>query len=116
MNTDTYKEKLLAEKTRLEKELGTVATKNQTSQTNWEGKEPDLNVDRADEGEVALVAEGIETNIAITNTLKNRLAEVENALFKIHSRIYGMCEVCGTHIEEDRLNANPAAKTCKAHM
>jgi RNA polymerase-binding transcription factor DksA len=29
---------------------------------------------------------------------------------------YGKCEVCGKAIEADRLEANPAAPTCKEHM
>ena len=29
---------------------------------------------------------------------------------------YGTCEVSGEQIEEDRLEADPAARTCKAHM
>jgi RNA polymerase-binding transcription factor DksA len=29
---------------------------------------------------------------------------------------YGICKVCGEEIEEARLEANPAAETCKAHL
>jgi RNA polymerase-binding transcription factor DksA len=52
----------------------------------------------------------------MTDTLEKRLADVENALNKIDGGSYGICEVCGNKIEEDRLEANPAARTCKACM
>jgi RNA polymerase-binding transcription factor DksA len=53
---------------------------------------------------------------AITETLDQRLDDINNALQKIVSGNYGICEVCGNPIEEDRLEANPAARTCKACM
>jgi Tfp pilus assembly PilM family ATPase len=44
------------------------------------------------------------------------LQEVMTALTKIEEGTYGTCEVSGDEIETDRLEANPAARTCKAHM
>jgi RNA polymerase-binding transcription factor DksA len=44
------------------------------------------------------------------------LNTVVHALGKIEAGTYGVCEVSGMDIEEDRLEANPAARTCKAHM
>lgn len=45
-----------------------------------------------------------------------RRREIVDALAKIAKGTYGTCEVSGEKIEEDRLEANPAARTCKAHM
>ena len=42
--------------------------------------------------------------------------EIDAALEKMEKGTYGICEVCNKPIEEDRLEANPAAKTCKEHM
>ena len=39
-----------------------------------------------------------------------------DALERIEKGTYGICEVGNEEIEEDRLNANPAARTCKAHL
>ena len=41
---------------------------------------------------------------------------VDEALEKIEKGTYGICETGGEKIEEDRLEANPSARTCKAHM
>jgi RNA polymerase-binding transcription factor DksA len=51
--------------------------------------------------------------------LEVRYNEIKSALKKIEESApgaYGLCEVGGEQIEEDRLEANPAARTCKAHM
>jgi hypothetical protein len=40
----------------------------------------------------------------------------DNVIKKIDENKYGLCEVCGKEIENDRLEANPSAKTCKEHM
>ncbi len=48
--------------------------------------------------------------------LRARLEEVKSALKKIETGAYGICEVCGKEIEEERLEANSAARTCKKHM
>ncbi len=48
--------------------------------------------------------------------LENRWNEVRAALKKIEAGTYGICEISGEPIEEDRLEVNPAARTCKEHM
>lgn len=116
MDTHFYKEKLEQEKNKLEQELATVGQKNPSNASDWQGREPDLDTDPADEEELADAKEGFETNSAIVDQLEIRLLEVTTALGKIEVGTFGICTVCGEHIEEDRLNANPAAPTCKKHM
>jgi RNA polymerase-binding transcription factor DksA len=55
-------------------------------------------------------------NTAILKQLETQLLDVSDALTRIEEGTYGVCEVCGEQIEEGRLNANPAARTCVAHM
>lgn len=115
MNTDTYKEKLVAEKKRVENELAHIGRK--TSITgDWEAVPEDMNIPRADVNETADEMEGFETRIATTATLEDRLAEITSALQRIENNTYGTCSICGAAIEADRLSANPAAATCKAHL
>jgi DnaK suppressor protein len=70
----------------------------------------------ADENEAADQLEDFEERQAETATLQERRTEIKDALTKIDDGKYGICEVSGEEIEEDRLEANPAARTCKAHM
>ncbi|MEI6843338.1 MAG: TraR/DksA C4-type zinc finger protein [bacterium] len=116
IDTNHFKGLLEAELKTLEGELATIARKNPSNKADWEGVEPEMNTDTADEEDVADALEGYETNLAILSQLETRLGEVKDALKKINSGTYGVCETSGEMIEMDRLEANPAARTCKAHM
>lgn len=113
----SFKQKLEEEKAHLEKELGTVAQEKDGT-GSWEAKgtlETDDNVD-ADPNVTADKIEEFETNQAITESFKADLLEINDALGKIEAGTYGLCEVCNKEIEDDRLAANPSARTCKEHM
>lgn len=116
MNTEHFKERLLGEKKRLETELSTVASKD--AEGKWEAKETAMDTlpPMADANEAADKIEEYEENKGIDKTLSARLGDVKDALARIEAGTYGRCEVCSAQIEEDRLEANPAARTCKAHM
>lgn len=116
MDTSHFKTLLEEEKVKLEGELATVGRKNPENPADWEAVEKDTGRDTAEEGEVANSMEEFETNTAILNQLETRLGEVRIALKQIEAGTYGTCTVCGEKIEEDRLEANPAAATCKQHM
>lgn len=113
---DYFKKKLEEEESLLKKELETVGVKNPNNPLDYEPKHADLDISEADRNEVADKIEEFGNNTAITNDLEIRLSEVRLALKKIEEGAYGTCEVSGTPIEEDRLEANPAARTCKAHI
>ena len=116
LDTEHFKKMLEDEAQVVEKELGTVGRKNVTRYPDWEATKPDDDRDRADETEVADDIEQLESNSAVLEQLKIRLNEVKSALQKIEKGTYGICEISGEPIELDRLEANPAATTCKTHM
>jgi len=111
-----FKNKLLEEKVLLEKELSSVGRVNSNNPNDWEGKQDELNIQEADRNESADRIEDYETNSAIEVELENRLLEINDALKRIENNSYGVCEIGGEKIEKDRLEANPAAKTCKTHI
>ena len=111
-----FKKKLLAEKDELEAELATVARKNPANPKDWEPV-PDAREDiPAARDDTADKIESFEENVAITRQLEARLAEVRDALERIENGSFGHCTVCRGAIETERLNANPAAQTCKQHL
>lgn len=115
MNIEHFRTRLTEEKARLEAELATVGRKNPSNPNDWEavpeetGLEADPN-DRADQ------MEEFGNNSAILKDLENRYNDVIAALARIENGTYGVCSVSGDPIEEDRLEADPAASTSKAHM
>lgn len=120
MNKDKithFKNKLTEELNLLEKELKTVGRRNPSNPNDWEATPPrGENDDSADKNIVADKIEDYETNTAILKDLEIRFNEVKKALEKIEKGVYGICEITGEKIEEDRLEANPAARTCKSHL
>ncbi len=115
LDTQNFKQKLLTEKALVEKELATVARRNPENKNDWE---PVADTDErpAERDEVADKIESFEENIAIVRRLEARLAEITTALGAIENGSYGTCSVCGNAIESPRLEANPSATTCKAHL
>lgn len=115
MNTEHFRTRLMEEKARLEAELATVGRKNPSNPNDWEavpeetGLEADPN-DRADQ------MEEFGNNNAILVDLETRYNDVLAALARLEEGTYGVCEVSGEEIEEARLEADPAARTCKAHL
>jgi len=114
-DTERFKTKLLTEKAELEEELKTVAKKSPGSASGWEADSGDIEVDSADENEVADKLEELEENSGVASQLENQLIEVVAALDRIEKGTYGICEVCGKPIEKERLEANPAARISIKH-
>ncbi|MEK7194111.1 MAG: TraR/DksA C4-type zinc finger protein [Patescibacteria group bacterium] len=118
MNLDIehFKQKLENEKAELESQLSLVATRNPADPLGWEPKPAEHDTSLADENTTADSIEDYEDNIAVTNSLEARYRDVISGLDKIKENSYGKCQICEKEIELDRLEANPAARTCKEHI
>lgn len=115
MNTTHFKERLEAEKAELEAQLRTVGRQNPSNPNDWEAVPSEVGQE-ADPNDQADLIENYEENTAILKDLEIRYNDVKAALEKIDAGTYGICEVSGEPIEEDRLEADPAARTSKAHL
>ena len=111
------KKKLEAEKAVLISDLKEVGViKNRKIPDDWEAVPAEDDNYRSDPNETADRMNSYEGNTALVSQLEKRLREVDQALENLKSGKYGVCIVCGKKIECDRLLANAAAPTCKAHM
>ncbi len=115
MNTDHFRERLIEEQTTLEAELQSVGRRNPENPNDWEAL-PQETGQESDPNDAADLITHYEDNTAILKDLEIRYNEVRTALARIENGTYGTCVVSGDPIEEDRLEANPAAKTCKQHL
>lgn len=113
-NTTEMKAALEAEKLKLESSLAEHGHFDPETK-NWVGSAPTESAEGADPNVTADTMEELGTNSAITEELEERYKNVIRALEKIEAGTYGVCEVGGEAIPEDRLRANPAARTCVAH-
>ncbi len=116
MDTQHYKTILEAEKSKLEEGLDALGQRDPEHKETWDVKRADLDISTADENEVADNAEESHIDSIVLDELEMRYRLVLHALKKIEEGTFGVCEVSGDPIEEARLLANPAARTCKAHL
>ncbi|MEX0672802.1 MAG: TraR/DksA C4-type zinc finger protein [Candidatus Paceibacterota bacterium] len=112
-----YKGKLEEEMENLIAELQTIGRINPDTPGDWEAVAANLDQPHsADLNEEADDIEEYGEHVAILEQLEIRFNEVKDAIERIEEDAYGICSVCGKKIEEDRLEANPAAKTCKSDI
>jgi len=115
MDTNKFKKQLEKELKLIEKEMGEVGRINPSNPKDWEPVETDMGSDPADNNDVADEMESFGENAAVLNKLEPKYNDIKTALEKIKNGTYGKCEVGGEDIPEDRLKANPSAKTCIKH-
>lgn len=117
INIEELKKKLSEERSLVEQELRTVGRINPDNPNDWEATaEANSNLDLSEQEERATGISDFADRNAVEFELEERFNEIRGALANIENGTYGHCIVCKKDVEEDRLNANPAAQTCKQHM
>ena len=109
-----FKEKLLAEKALLEAELSAIG--KQDTNGDWSATPAAHTEVEGDEADQADFIEEFDSKIARLGSLEKRYQQITQALARVETGTYGRCLKSGELIEEDRLEANPAAETSKAMM
>lgn len=110
-----FQSTLEREREELEVALEAIGRRKPNNPTDWEAEAPVEEVQPGDDNEQADKIEGYEENAAILKELEIRYNGVLSALERIEKGTYGVCEVSGESIEPERLQANPAARTCVEH-
>jgi DnaK suppressor protein len=112
---EEFRQRLLAERARLRAEVqedvsNDVATPGMASSDHaqWEASGGSSNHLADDATELFLQ----EEEIAIDNSLRGMITEIDNALERIAKGTYGKCERCGKPIPLKRLEARPFSTLC----
>jgi len=116
MDTIKYKERLESELADLTAELKSLGIHNPAVKEDWIATPQGVETNEADINVGADRVEDWDERRATLSNLEGRYNDVVLALKKIEDGTYGVCEISGETIEEDRLDANPAARTCKQHL
>ena len=109
------KEKLASERDVLLEELRDMGKLN-TETGEWEATPEEMESPQSDENDKADRFEDYEARSSMIRTLEPRLNSILKALKGLGRESFGKCEVCKKDIEMARLEANPAATTCKKHL
>jgi RNA polymerase-binding transcription factor DksA len=102
--------------TELTAELATIGIHDPKNPSDWVAIPESVGAPETDMDLIADTVEDWDERRALVATLETRYNTLVRALAKIDAGTFGTCEICGAPIEEDRLHANPAARTDKEHM
>jgi DnaK suppressor protein len=106
---DDTKTLLLAEKARLENELGQFTKKNDKVDGDYNATFPEYG-EQSDEN-AHEVADYL-ANKPLEMTMEKMLRDVNVALKRIDDGTYGVCKYCDNPIDEKRLLARPTSSAC----
>jgi RNA polymerase-binding transcription factor DksA len=116
IDAEKYKKEIASELAELNGELKALGIHNPEVKTDWIATPAGPVTGHADLNEAADEVEDWDERRATMAVLETRYNNLKRALQKIEEGKYGICEIGGEQIEEARLDANPAARTCKKHL
>ncbi|HAZ63528.1 MAG TPA: transcriptional regulator, TraR/DksA family protein [Armatimonadetes bacterium] len=108
LNQEFYEALLRAERARLEQMEQELEEKSRHANDSLEAysEADDVPADSA-----ALAAERERDQMLVAN-IQQTLGQIDFALDRISDGDYGICEICGVEVPEDRLERIPWASTC----
>lgn len=113
MDSDAAREHLTAERERLTEVKTGIGDPSDETENESIGELSDMDQHQADTGTETFDR---ERDLSILEQVEAELADVERALQRLDEGTYGNCEACGEPIEEERLEALPAARFCLKHQ
>lgn len=116
IDTNHYKKLLEEELARLTTDLQSIGKRSPHNREDWDPEFAAGNDSPADPNVAADNVEEYAERANESDQLEYQYNEVKDALYRIKEGTYGICEKCGREIEKERLDANPAAKTCLDDM
>ncbi len=116
IDTQQHKQTLHTELLQITHELKELGVENPDVPGDWISTPKDPVQNEADENIAADNSEDWQERRGTLSALETRFNNIKRALQKITDGAYGVCEIGGEEIEEDRLAVNASARTCKAHL
>lgn len=116
MQAQKYKAQLEQLLEEITKELQTIGIHDPKNPSDWVAIPEEFDANEPDLNDAADTVEEWNGRVGLVATLEPRYNNIVLALKKIEDGKYGACEICGAQIEEKRLDVNPAARTCIAHI
>lgn len=110
-----YKELLLTERKKLRNTLEGLGHVHTDDEYDFDASAEEEQTVEADESDRASEIENFSTRVILEAELEKRYQEIHAALDAMTEGTYGICRFCRKEIPDERLEANPAARTCMLH-
>ena len=105
----TIKNKLLEKEQQLMNEMEDLTGSGRSSAGKYQLMPPDYG---SDEDENSAEVAAFTTDLSVKEVLESSLRDVRSALARLEDGTYGICKYCGQPIDERRLLARPASRSC----
>ena len=115
MDDQDARDRLAAERDRLEQLRRGFDAEHLHDETEEESSSELSHVDNHP-ADVATDTFEREKDFSILEQVEAELADVERALQRLDEGSYGTCQACGEAIDDERLEAMPAARLCVRHQ
>lgn len=112
MDTDTVRQRLTEERSRLTATLEGLETDLEAQKDSLQ----ELSVVDEHQGDIATETFEREKDLSIVESVRAGLEDIDNALHRLDEGTYGECEICHKPIGDERLEAVPAARFCVEHQ
>ena len=109
------KDKLEKERDLLVGQMKDIGNLN-TDTGEWDAVPEAVDRAEADQNEMSDRFENFEERSSRIKVLEKRLQDILESLKGISTGSFGKCKICKKDIELARMEANPAAITCKKHL
>ncbi len=111
MDLEHARHRLDEERTRLQQVRETFEAEHLTDESESESMAELSSMDQH-QADVGTETFEREKDLSILERVEAELADIEHALARLDDGTYGTCEACGRRIDDDRLEAMPAARLC----
>ena len=105
----SYQKQLEMEKSKIQQELSNFGIAKSDDPNDFDSYMP--NIGLSEEDNTLEVSEYLN-KLSTESLLEDRLQEINQALHKIKTNTFGICEKCKKDIEIKKLDVNPAADYC----
>ena len=106
---EKYEQVLLAEKEQTQKIINSINDIQKRGNKNQSGDLSSYSIHQADMG---TDTDESEKRVYILNKELEKIKDINEALRRVYDKSYGICEICGCYIPENRLKIVPYAKYC----
>lgn len=114
VDQDQARQRLDEERARLEQVRASVS-EDEVSDESETASFGELSSDQQHQADLGTETFEREKDLSVLGRVEQGLADVEHALRRLDEGTYGLCEVCGRPIGDERLDAVPAARFCLTH-
>ena len=106
---EKYEEVLLAEKEQAQKIINSINEIQKRGNKDQSGDLSSYSIHQADMG---TDTDESEKRVYLLNKELEKIQNINGALKRVYDKSYGICEICGCYIPENRLKIVPYAKYC----